>query len=797
MLCVATLATSTAIAAAAYSLAYSVVGHASPITQPERSVIIARAGSSNPITTPSVSWSAYEFVQALDGIWDATAAISRTTATLSGSVPASMVAVEEVTSDYFSVLGVTSALGRTLQSSDATAETLPVVLSHSVWLSQFSGDRAVVGRAVRLRGINATIVGVLPAGFQGLTFGADVVPIVWIPARSLSSQGPPVRRQFTIAARLKPGVSRDLANEAVRSLQVVDESSQGERSISPTAKRLEAVPLTSFMKASIPRPVIVAILMLPGIALLVASTNLANLTYSRGVDRSREIFIRSALGASRWHVLRPQLLEVVLVSIAGAALGLLGAIWLSKWMVSQMASPLAVLAPFVVVSWHLDWSVCLAVLGAVGIFVTVAGVLPAILVTRDRFGARRPIGRARGARKAGARFDLIAVQVSASVGMLLVTLLAAEFVRRGVATSPSGVTSEESRRALVALIPMPDHTDPANVSALAARLRLTAQALPGVASVEIGSHLPMSLPWRPFPQTAVNLIAGAQQRPLWARVYGIHDSSLDTSGIRLVSGRSLRATESAEPVAVVGKSLEKQLFGESSALGREVSWQSAVPGLDHAVVSATVVGVWDDGPLIASRVVTEPLLFVPLSQTTAPALTLVVRQQTNAKLLNINTLRAAVASAAPDTAAVALGRLDSLLGAAVFVPRAAGWVSAVLGVFVLLLSLSGLLGVLMQMVQQRRQEMGVRMAVGAHKWNIAMLVCRDGLRPVTEGLVIALIGSLAVRQLAQRLTTDVLPRLHFVQAMLVSTLVLITALVTCAIPALRASRADIRHLFRD
>lgn len=709
-----------------------------------------------------------------------------------------------VSGEYFPLLGVRTVAGRPIQPADDRADSEPVgVLSYFVWMSQFGGQPDVIGTIVKIAGRSVRVVGIAPREFRGV--GGDRLGqrIAWVPLSFTAAlDGRSYRlldmtrrssRSFRLIARLAPGASKERASSEMAVIGArLDE--QGALATKRGWRILSAEEANQSTEDS---EVVWIILALPVLVMIVVCTNLANLVISRGVARKHELAIRSSLGASRLRLVLEELVEPSILAICGGALSIVVATVVLNWVASVLNAPLASLTGGLVFEWRIDPKVW-GIAGAATLFAVVTlGVLPAMQLTGHR---QKPLNASdsflAGQRWRGRR-NVIALQVFVSVSLSLLTLVGYAYVAKLVSVNPDQPTDMEDL--VVAHIPY----DGQQYSRLAAEQSISSietelRSTFGAGAVALASYPPFVVPWLPWVDARA-FFASATVTPdaTTAREALIHSVAGDyfrALSYQAVSGRFFDERDSLEsdPVVILSEHLARDVYGAAPAVGRVIYWNQIQAGVEvDSSGSATVVGVvrgWEGGGRVA---------YMPFDQRYQPTLAVLARVDSLGVNSLVNRLKTSISRADPNVAVQVVGRADSVAGGprlvASFVVKAVGVLTATL----LALSMSGLYGVLSQVVTQRRREMGLRMALGASSGGIVRLILRNGMAPVLEGCLIGTGVAVVLRQLLQTGFRNELSGVTPWMFLAVVLPLVLIALATCYFPARRAAKADPNVVLRD
>jgi predicted permease len=688
-----------------------------------------------------------------------------------------------VDGNFFQVVGVKAALGRALTPADdgRLAGRPVVVLSHRGWNKLFPGDTGVIGRSLIVNGAPYEIVGVMPPEFRGLD---TAPPDYWAPL-SLVGQfqhayaGQEDKIPLEVVGRLKPEMSAEAATAVLSAWAAGNPDLVA---VNGRPKTIKLLPRQGTISPDVIRGLLVfsPIFFAFGLVLMIGCANVANLLLARGVSRQREIGIRLSLGASRGRVIRQLLTESLLLALVSAACALA----ISRLMLAA-AVHLAVSAlPPQLAEWVnladpvADWRVVLFLLLGAIVSTAFFGLAPALQATRFQLVRTMRGDVMTDVRPSRARNALIALQAGASA---LLLICAAVFLR--------------SELAAASIKPGLRITDTVSVEIPNERFR--AAILQAVSADPSVARTAAS--WPPVLSSAQASAKASITVPVdYKFVSPDYFSLLD---IEIVKGRGFAASErTAEAgMVVVSETVARRLWPDRSAVGEVVrleAWRrvtvanTAVP--DLPLRAFTVVGVVRDVSLgsgmFEQRDAGVYLPIAPESQGTS----LVLRVHGDPELARLG-LMDRLARIDPAIAAITTVRAMGVVGT--YVLQLAFSVTAVLGGLALLLTLSGIFGVLSYVVEQRRQEIGVRLALGATSRNIVRLVLAQSVRPVAVGLIAggALAAALATLLMSTSAASQIGKIVHVFDplAYAASLLCIITACLFAAlIPALRAARID-------
>jgi predicted permease len=699
------------------------------------------------------------------------------TLTPPGRSPISLAAVR-VSADFFPILGLQPELGRFFAPEEDVPGNHVIILSHDTWVAQFGGDPTIVGKTVTIDGEGTTVVGVMPEIFSSLFLwgpGDIFRPLGLSPQEKASTNDNQIQmlgrydRSMTLAqlnARLKM-VAAQLGPTRIR-----EQSKDG----------LRAAPLES---TTVPPGTGIGtafLLGLSGFVLLIVCGNLANLQLARAVSRARELAIRSALGASHAHLLRPLFFEGVLLAVVGGTLGILMTQWGNAWFSKSLAANLPVNFN-IAIDWRvLSFALGLSLLTGIGF-----GLVPALQTSRVRMNdALKSGGRGASGDKLQHRLRnaLIVLQFAAALVLLSCTGF---FIRgmkallaRDLGWKTAGLTH------CVLNLPQTRYATPQQAFDFYQRLQERLRAEPGVESVAVAWTAPLYM----YLQTRSYAVEGRPPpkpglEPV-ANLNSVSPSFLNTLGMRLLSGRQFGATDTATSprVVLINDTFARALFPAGDAVGH-----SLVSGSGDQRITAEIVGVFGDIALAGNPAPqkTPYLVFQPLAQETWNYSAVLVRSSQPGMA---ETLRRSVNALDP---AVPLKLLNSVTELAKTATRSLALISTIfigfsaLGLF---LAALGLYGVIMRLVTLRTQEIGVRIALGAQVKDIMSLIVGTGFRLALVGAGIGLLGSIGMDLVMRALINNGSTQLDYTTLLLTTLLLVVVALVASYLPARRATRVN-------
>ena len=693
--------------------------------------------------------------------------------------------------NLFRLLGVQPILGRDFVASDARKGADNVVLlSHEAWQTFFAGDPNAVGKTLRIGGQPITVIGVLPSGmefpqialapkiaFQEAAVGALLFAPLAPSERDLKQDTG--NFNYKVIARLKPGVSLSQANAELDSLQKAYTLSAH----LPIHLGAAVTPLTRDVASGV-SGALWLLFGAVGAVLLIACVNLANLQLARAVNAERETAVRAALGASRGQLVRSRLTESLVLALAGGATGTALAYVGVRLLLALAPANIPRLDEVKVNPTVLVFSAGLSVAAAI-----VFGVLPALRSLRVapqsalQTNSTRTANSQEGNRT---RSLMVAAQVASTVVLLIVTSLALRSFANLMGQN-RGFDSSHITLAQVDLF-APQYGDFSAAQARIAKLRFTDRTLavlgqlPGVQSVALTSVAPLTgETWVDNLSRPDHPVPVAQEPRI--NVRWINPDYLPTMQIPLVAGRNLTAADRANPnVALISERTAREAFPGEDPVGKKIN--SLTPDQNQL---ATVIGVVADTRMNGLKD-DAAMVYAPYWAFTPWTLSFLVRSTRPSNAL-IPEMRRAIWQIDPQVAIPTLKSMDDQVSESVATDRFQAMLLSGFGAAALLLALLGVYGVLAYSVSLRRQEFGIRIALGSGKSSLIALVMRQAAQPVLFGtgigLTVALIALRWVRSLLYQ--TPVMDPLAVGGSVL---LLLVAAAIAAIVPALRAASTD-------
>jgi predicted permease len=803
LVAMATLALGIGANTAMFSLLDQVVLRLLPVSHPEQLVIIRETGNhyGNGFGVNTISWPMFEDLRDNNQVFSGMFCRFAATVTIGYGDRPAQIPAELVSGSYFPVLGVGAALGRTIApDDDAVPDSRPVVvLSYSFWRSYFNGDRTIVGRTIALNSNVMTVIGVAQPGFDGVELGVPAkvfVPIMMKTEMTPHSDGLKDRRRrlswVTAYGRLKPGVNLEQAQLSLQPLlhSILEmEVQQPEFTRSATAadrqlflrNRVELLPGSENGLREYMRKPLWLLVALTAAVLLLACANLANLLLARATAREREFAVRLAIGAGRARIVRQLLLESLLLAGAGAILGLALA-FLADRILLRIYLPADAAAEFVV-SPIPDGRVLAFVLGVMLLTSLVFGLLPAVrgsrteitLSLKDRSGDLSAGG-------ISLRRMLVAIQVSLSLLLLFGAGLFVRTLRNLESLGPGWATDH---LLTFTIDPSLNGYSDEETKSFYERLNVNLQTMPGVTSVGF-SAMPLlkGYAW----QNAVlgKDFEGApiEEQPVLSEVGPDYFATL---GIPIVAGREFTAQDvGPAKYAVINESFAREYFPGRDPIGQRFG---LVDDMEPVSPDTEVIGVIPDRKYRDLRETPPPQAYFPyLEGTHFRFMNVYLRTQADPRQIE-DELRARMRQFDPHVPVVGLETMNEQIGFSLRTERLVASLSAIFGGLATLIAVIGLYGVMAYAVMRRTREIGIRMALGALRSNVIVMVMREVLLLIGAGLAAGIALALALADLIRSQIYGLSARDPFT---FVGSAVVLTVAAGLAgfIPALRASSLD-------
>jgi putative ABC transport system permease protein len=674
------------------------------------------------------------------------------------------------TPGLFQALGVHAELGRLIQPSDLLGrESSVVLLTHELWQTLFGGARDIIGRIAVIDGSPVTVVGVLPASFELPVY--DGVRL-WRPLH-INPRDETHRdwRGFVAYGRLRRGVA---VGTAQAELAGIAEQLRREHFAASAVWGLQLRSLQDLVVGNV-RPVLLVFLGAVSLVLLVACANVANLLLARATARRGEIALRSALGASRWRIVRELLVESLVLATVGAALGLVIASWGTSAFKALAPSGIPRVDQVRIDAGVLAFALMLAVLTTI-----VFGLVPAIRVARvDLAQALREGGRG----SSGGKGSLGRLLVVGQLALALTLTVGAGLLMRSFASLSAWNPGFERQHLLTFTLfaPSEKYGDRARLAALWDRLETEVGSLPGVARVGMASGGPL---FGGTERSEVRFTTrGGTEATVPAKWFDVSPSFFATLGVPLLRGRNLSPSDRAESprVTLVNESLAQRFWPDENPLGKRIS-------LFDGRLEVEVVGVVRDVPQVTPGAPVEPEMYWSNRQEPR-GFSFVVARTTVPPTSIVGVVRERLHLIDHDLEANNVMTMPELVARRLKTPRFDMMLIVAFGAAALVLAAIGIYGLFAYMISRRTRELGIRLALGAAERQILGAVLRDGLMLATAGVMTGTVASLVLVRSMRGMVFGVST---FDPLTLIASAALLVAIAVgaCLVPARRAAKVD-------
>ena len=759
-----------------FSIVYGALMKGLPFPDGDRIMIVQRANPARGINRSSLPIQDFFDYKAQQRSFNDLGAYTSGSMYLSGEEKAERFDGSWVTANAFDILGVRPFLGRNFRAGEDTPSGEKVlILAYSTWRQRYNGDPNIVGKNVRMNGQPYTIIGVMPEKFAFPNNDQLWVPLQTDPLASKRGSGQYVQT----FGKLKPNAtidqaSVDLATIGKRLAAEYKESNEGFTGI--TAK------FTDNYIGKEPRQLLLTMLGAVFFVLLIACANVANLLLDRAAHRTKEVGIRTALGASRSAVVRQFLAESLVLSLAATALGIV----LAYFGVSLFNSAITVTQVPFFIDIRLHPQVLLFTIGVAFLTTLIAGAIPAyqssradineILKDETRGASSFRVGKISKA--------LVMFEIALSCGLLVAAGLMIKSVTK-VNTMDKGFTSANVFTARIGF--------PAAYTDTAAEWRFFDQviervaALPGIQSASLSSGLPAA-------RSGMNgtnfALEGAEylkpQDYPNTRSLAVTPGFFSTLKIAVLGGRTFNETDrdGAPPVVLVNKSFVEKFFKNGDAIGKRIR----LGGAQSTAPWSTIIGIVGDTFTGDQTQPMQPAIFQPFAQARSTFVYISARTA-SAPMGATQGVRDIVASLNPDIPLYWVQSLEDATAQSLWFVRVFGTMFMIFGVVALFLASVGLYAVMSFSVSRRTREVGIRMALGAQAGNVVRMIFGQGTMQLGVGMTLGLALAFGISQLLKVVLFQVQPRDPVVFGGVAAVLITV-GLVACFIPAKRATLVD-------
>jgi len=774
---VLTLALGIGANTAIFSVVHAVLLRPLPIKEPDRVMTFWHSAPAKGLQHMDLNDAMFAYYRSRTRTFESLAAFETGEFSLTGGGEPESVPGGVVTYDYFNVLGREPLHGRTFTAQEDTPGNNHVVLlSYGLWQRRFGGNTNIVGQSINIDNEPATVVGIMPADFdfpdpaeRASTSGHVQL---WVP-KGLDPQDASSYNLLAVG-RLKPGVTGDDAKKEIDALyQAFAKETGAKLGDVEAGVTTELLPMQRHIVGEVRRPLLV-LLGAIGLVLVIACANLTNLMLARAAARTRELAVRQCLGASATRIARQTLTESLLLSFLGTLVGVLLAIWIVTALKSLVSSQI----PHVQTA-RLDATVLLFTVAIMLLTGVLCGLAPAL--RSARINLQDAIKEGTRGSTSGSNKRLNNVFVVSQLALSLVLLIGAALFLQSFRNLLSVNPGFRADNVLMARLSLPEqkYKEKAQTESFFNELRQNVSSLPGVQAVELCQVVPFSGDGQGGPFT-VEGFEHEQSKVAWLR--SATPGYFDAMGMPILKGRRFESTDtgSSLPVAIVDEALARRYSAQGDLVGKRIRIGGG-PWL-------SIVGIV---PNVKNRKLDEdawPYLYRPYSQWVRRETMLVVRSEMDPTTI-VGNIRNEVAKLDPELPLSRVSTIRQAMDRSLVTTRLTNWLLAGFAATALLLALTGIYGVMSLNVANRRNEFGIRLALGAQATNVLRLILGQGLRLAVVGVALGLLGAIAFTRLLQGLLFGISASDPLTFAVIALLLVGV-ALLACWIPARRATKVD-------
>ncbi len=769
------LALGIASATAIFSVVDVVLLHPLPYPQSDDIVSVSQTDRATGRWNYDASPANYLDWVARNHVFSVMAASRGTLANLSGGDRPERVRVAMTTPSFFRLFAVPPALGRSLLPEDAQpGHQYVAVLSTELWKGRYGADPAILGQNITLDGHNYLVVGVMPPNFSPDGSSELWLPSPWgVPVHPLAPNEDPQpmrdRNYLDVWGRLKPGVTLQQARSDMSAIagQLEKEYPTANTQVGAGLMRMQDLVVGDI------RPILLLLFAAVGFLLLICCANVANLLLARAAKRSREVSVRVALGASRARLIRQLLTESILLALIGGGLGVLFAAWIVPYLLTLAPPELGNLRHMGANTEVLAFSLALSVLTGI-----LFGLAPAWQSSATNFNASLREGE-RGSSTGRGR--LRSALVISEVGLSLVLLVGAGLLVKSFIRLMAVDPGFDPEHLLVFSVGLPSTSEPSRQDAFYQQVVERLESTPGVEYAGAVSRLPLSggNSSRSF------TIPGSSRQDYEADIRVSTPGYFRAMGIPLLQGRnfSLHDSQATAPVAIVNQAFVTRFFPGQELVGRYVA---DFGPLEQKLQIVGVIGNVRHTALEASP---RPEIYLAFGQAHWPSAFLAVRTRTADPMSVATAAQDAVWSVDKTVPLFHLETMQQVLAKSASGRQFTMFLLTIFAGLAMLLAAIGLYGVMAYSVSQRTREIGIRIAMGARRYDVLRLVVGQGMLLAGAGVLLGIVASLAATRVMSGLLFAVSPTDPMTFALVAAVLASV-ALLANYLPARRAAKVD-------
>jgi putative ABC transport system permease protein len=742
-----------------------------PFAEPERVVTLWEVNLQKGFEQSPVSAATFADWRERTKVFEQMSLYDSDSKVLTGSGNPEHLAGGRVSANFFSLLGVHAAQGSaTLPEDGQVNGTQAVILGHDLWHRRFNSDPSVVGKSITLDNKLSTVIGVLPPDFRFLG-NADIWSVFPLSGDALQERE---ARYMMAVARLRRGAT---VEQAQAEMEIVSRGLQQDYPATNAGWGARVVPLRDYVVSGV-RSSLLILFGAVTFVLLLACTNVASMLLARLSARRKEFAVRTALGATRLHLIRQLLIECVLLALPGGALGLVLAYWCISFIAALVPETVS-RGEISLDSRVLGFTLAVSVLSGL-----LSGIAPVLQTSKLNLGEmlkENSRGATGGIRHNRLRRLLVVAEVSLSLMLLVGAGLMIKSFLRLQQVNP-GFNPDHVLTAKISLPPS-NYPDPARRSTFFQQLLSQLETIPGVQSVGATTTLPLS-------GTSMNFRFSVEGQPAacgelsQAQYRAVSPGYFRTMEIPLREGRDLTERDGADApgVVVINETMSRRLFPQGGALGKRLIISYGKPS------PREVVGVVGDVKHLKLEEPPKPEMYIPYTQNPWAFMTVVLRTSVPPDNL-ASAVRNEVWKVDKSQPVDKVITLNQVLYESVAQPRLYMLLLALFAVLAIVLSATGIYGVMSYIVSQQTHEIGVRLALGARPNVVLKMVVRQGMFVVLIGIVVGLLISAALTRTLSAMLYGV-SATDFATFAEVLLLLVGVAFLACYLPARRATKVD-------
>jgi putative ABC transport system permease protein len=778
---VLTLALGIGANTAIFSVVYAVLLKPLPYANPNQLVSAFQANTQEGIPETGTSYPNFEEWRAQNHVFSELATIDFHQLTLTGRGEPSEVDTCVVTPEHFALLDVKPLQGRIFFPEDGKRGAPPVVIvSENLWRGTLGADPKILGSSINLDKRPFTVIGIMPAGFRSPFINSK--PEVWIPLVQDPLFGSWMARRgghwLAVFGRLKPGVS---IAQAQAEMDAISEKLASEFPAENKGWTVRLVPMQKEIVGDV-RTALLVLLGAVGLVLLIACANIANLLLTRATSRSKEIAVRTALGAGRIRIIRQLLSETAVLGLLGGVIGIALAYWGVRALSSLLPDNLPRVNAIRVDNFVLIFALVLSAIASV-----VFGMVPALFASKSDIQSSLREGSGRSG-ESGNRRRARSCLAAAEIALAMVLLVAAGLLLRSFSKLTSVSPGFEPQHIVKAEISLPQfqYSKPQQWTAFSDQLLAHLQAQPGLQDSAIAIPVPITDGYINLAFEIVGVPPASQSDSRLANYVSVSPEYFRVMQIPLLSGRLFDQQDitSAPAVTLISKALAQRYFPNQDPIGKHLNF-GFPPNGD---VSREIIGIVGDVRDTSLGDAPGPMMYVPFAQAPFWGANLVVKSTLSASAVAA-AIRQEVRKIDKDLPVTDVGKLPDLLDASVSQQRFRTFLLGLFAVMALILAATGIFGVISYSVTCRTNEIAIRVALGASRSAILRMILRETLLLTSAGLLIGIPCALIASHLIGHMLFGISANDPITLAAVAFTLVAVTTLAGF-VPARRAMQVD-------